>query len=138
MSHLKSEFTCNICQFILKDPVELPCTHSICSEHVRDFTAKNGRTECLNCAIDFDVPQNGFSPNLEAINYIVEENHLTEEAKSIKQATHDLIQQLEQLQADVHMKHKIMQATCFEHFYRNLQPNRHTMRKTKLIMLKRK
>ena len=64
MSFLKSEMTCNICKLILKNPVSLPCSSSICGDHMVDGTAKNRVITCLECEKDFDVPSRGFEANL--------------------------------------------------------------------------
>ena len=116
MSILKSDFICCICQMVLNDPVTLPCTSDICSEHLRDGTAKNGTIRCMKCEKDFDVPQRGFTPNLILSDLLASELHLSEEEKSIKRAIQDQILKLIQIQHDVKQTHIDMEITSFQHF----------------------
>ena len=88
---LKSEVTCNICKLVLKDPVTLPCSSSICVEHLRDGTTKDGIIKCLKCGKDFG---NGFLTNESLNNILAKEFHLTEEEKTIRLAIQDLTRQL--------------------------------------------
>ena len=91
MSLLKSEIICNICKLILKDPVSLPCSSDICSEHLRDGTVKNEVITCLKCEKDFDVSGRGFTPNLTMGNLLANESHLSKDKKTLKHSIQDLI-----------------------------------------------
>ena len=112
----KSDLICNICKFILKDPVTLPCSHAVCVEHLRDSTVKNDSIQCLKCEKDFDVPRNGFEANLTLANLLANKFHLNDEEKSIKCAIQDLIKQLEQLQGSVNLKRDEMELANCNHF----------------------
>ena len=114
---VRSEIVCNICKFILKDPVTLPCSSDICGKHLRDGTVKNGVITCEKCKKNFDVPRKGFAPNFELANLLANEFHLSNEEKTTKQVIQDLINQLEELQhLVITSKRPEMQLTTFEHF----------------------
>ena len=112
----KSELICDICKFILKDPVSLPCSHTVCFEHLRDGTVKNGSIRCLKCEKDFYVPRNGFEANSALANLLANESHLSDEEKSIKCAIQGLVKQLEQLQGSVNLKRDVMELANCNHF----------------------
>ena len=112
MSSKSFRYTCIICERFLKDPVMLPCSDSICGEHVIDGT---GSIKCLLCDKEFDVPQNGFTPDTDIAKELAEEYHLNDEHKTIKRAIQDLIQQLENLQTDAGEKERVMrESTSFD------------------------
>ena len=50
MNDLKSTLTCRYCSKIFKDPIELPCSHHLCKEHLSEKTvAKENRIKCGEC-----------------------------------------------------------------------------------------
>ncbi len=64
MNQLKSMLTCSTCSHIFKDPIELPCTHSICREHlIEDSVRKSNNIRCTECNQEFKVKDNEFKPN---------------------------------------------------------------------------
>ena len=91
-----SRYTCIICKRILKDPVILPCSDSICGEQVSDGI---GSIKCLLCYIE-----------------ISEDNHLNDEENKVEQSMQDLIQQLENLQTNADEKERVMrESTSFDY-----------------------
>ena len=114
---LKSELICCICKLVLsRKPISLPCSHAVCSEHLRDGTAKDGSIRCLECQQEFNVPSNGFPANKIVSNVLTNDLHLSDEEKTIKTAIQVLIQQLEQLQFDLKQKQSDLEQISFDHF----------------------
>jgi hypothetical protein len=59
MNKLKSTLTCSYCSKIFKDPIELPCKHNLCKEHLaEDSVVKQNRIECVECKQEFQVKNN--------------------------------------------------------------------------------
>ena len=113
---LKFSLVCSICKLVFKDPVSLPCSCAICSEHLRDDNAKNGLIKCMKCDQEFEISENGFTPSIIMANTLENELHLSEEEKTIKYTIHGLIMQLEQLKYDLEQKYSDIERASFEHF----------------------
>ena len=61
MNRWKSTLTCSYCTQILKDPIELPCSHNLCNEHlVEKGVVKQNKITCKECKKDFEVKDNEF------------------------------------------------------------------------------
>ena len=60
MNLLGESIKCKSCAEILKQPVILPCGHSICKSHEEN---QNRKVECIKCNESFEIPINGFAPN---------------------------------------------------------------------------
>ena len=68
MNRWKSTLTCSYCSKILKDPIELPCGHNLCKEHLADKdVTKENRIKCGECKSDFEVKDNDFKFSQKAI-----------------------------------------------------------------------
>ena len=61
MKRFKSSLACSYCSKIFKDPIELPCKHHLCKEHLteKDIVIEN-RIRCGECKQDFKVKDNDF------------------------------------------------------------------------------
>ena len=58
---LKLSLTCSNCSKMFKNPIELPCKHIMCEEHLIEKEAiKQNRIKCFNCKQEFDVKGNEF------------------------------------------------------------------------------
>ncbi|XP_049586448.1 uncharacterized protein [Syngnathus scovelli] len=60
-SHLEASLECPACLEIFKDPVMLPCTHSICKDCLQKWRKQNGGYSCPVCRTEFrsmDMPMN--------------------------------------------------------------------------------
>ena len=56
MNRLKSSLTCSYCSKIFKDPIELPCKHNLCIEHLTEKSVvKQNKIKCAECKQDFRV-----------------------------------------------------------------------------------
>ncbi len=64
MINLKSTLTCSYCSKILKDSLELPCSHHLCKGHLAEKNVvKLKRIKCLECKQEFQVKDNDFKTN---------------------------------------------------------------------------
>ena len=61
ISKVKLVLTCSNCSKIFKNPIELPCKHSIFDEHLIEMEAvKRNRIKCAKCKQEFQVKENEF------------------------------------------------------------------------------
>jgi hypothetical protein len=62
MNNLKATLTCSYCSKIFKDPIELPCKHILCKEHLTEKDiVKQNRIKCGECKQGFQVKDNDFN-----------------------------------------------------------------------------
>jgi len=61
MDRWKSSLTCSYCSKIFKDPIELPCKHAMCKEHLVEINiVKMNKIKCFECKKDFEVKDSDF------------------------------------------------------------------------------
>jgi hypothetical protein len=117
---LKSEkphLTCSYCSKIYKDPIDLPCGHSICREHLsqRDILKVN-KIKCKKCSDEFAVKENEFKSNQTLKKLIEDQTHLSEGEINLKQKLEDSIRKFFEFYEEfVHNKNKI-ESDVFDHF----------------------
>jgi hypothetical protein len=82
----KSQLTCSYCSKIFKDPILLPCEHSICRQHLSERSVvKENKLKCKQCKEEFGVKDIEFKSN-EALTKLIESQfHLSDEEISLKQ-----------------------------------------------------
>ena len=54
MIKLKSSLTCSYCSKIYKNPIELPCSHTLCKEHLAEKNVN--KIKCAECKQDKPYP----------------------------------------------------------------------------------
>ena len=108
----KEELVCNICQFIVHDPVTLPCHCVICGDHVREKTL----IQCETCGDEFNIPHNGFKANKLMQKILATDGHLSDEEKTLKQSIHEIHLLLERLQNEFVSKRAQIELVCSDHF----------------------
>ena len=92
MNRWKSSLTCSYCSKILKDPIELPCKHHLCNEHLTEKdVVKQNRIKCVECKQDFEVKDNEFKPIKILKKQLDELLFLSDEEVSIKKQIEDSI-----------------------------------------------
>ena len=117
---LKSEkphLTCSYCSKIYKDPIDLPCGHSICRERLsqRDILKVN-KIKCKKCSHEFAVKDNDFKSNKTLKKQVEDQTHLSEGEINLKQKLEDSIQNFFGFfDKFVHNKNKI-ESDVFDHF----------------------
>jgi len=63
-SKWKLSLTCSNCTKLFKNPIELPCKHNICEEHLMENEAvKQNTIKCVKCQEEFDIKGNDFKTN---------------------------------------------------------------------------
>ena len=91
MNRWKSNLTCSYCSKIFRDPIELPCGHNLCKEHL---TGKNeNRIKCAECKKDFEVKDNEFKSNNFAKKQLDDHVYLSDEEFALKKQIEDSIRQ---------------------------------------------
>jgi hypothetical protein len=117
MLTLKSQLTCSYCSKIFKDPIELPCEHSICRQHLseRDVVKEN-RIKCNECHQEFQIKDNDFK-SIQAFTKLIEtQSYLNEEEKSLKQDLEDSIRKFFEFYDDYEQNKTKLELDAFEHF----------------------
>ena len=61
------DIICDECKLILENPVTLPCSHTLCHQHLENF---NDNFTCSQCNDEHQIPKNGFAINKKMINII--------------------------------------------------------------------
>ena len=56
---LQTMFNCKVCQYLLRDPVSLPCGETVCKAHSEELC----KSKCDFCTLKHQLPKNGFSIN---------------------------------------------------------------------------
>ena len=84
---LKSDFQCAHCRKILKEPVTLPCGHTICDEHLdKSIDHEMKIVECVLCKREFNVNRYQFQPNEIVQQLLDKEIHLNDREKHLKKS----------------------------------------------------
>ncbi len=82
----KSNWACSYCSKIYKHPIILPCSHSICREHLLEKTVvKENKIICKGCNKEFGVKENAFESNYALAKLTESHTYLSDEEKSLKQ-----------------------------------------------------
>jgi WD40 repeat protein len=111
LSNIKTNFSCSLCNTILKDPVQLPCGISVCLEHIRNL--RENFLKCHSCNQDHVVPQKGFDTNVDLKKKIESDAHLSEAEKHCKNSIQEMFQKLFDLLEDTVLKFNEFE--CFNH-----------------------
>jgi hypothetical protein len=79
-----SEYICDFsgCKKYFKEPINLPCGHTVCKRHVNKLETK---FKCPKCDTEAILPEGGFKINLEMNEALKSNSHLTGLQKQIKQ-----------------------------------------------------
>ena len=104
MNQLKSMLTCSTCSHIFKDPIELPCTHSICREHlIEDSVRKSNKIRCAECNEEYKVKDNEFKSSHLVKRLLDNKCYLSEEEKSLKQKIEESIRNVHEMCDELEM-----------------------------------
>ena len=91
MNRKKSSLTCSYCWKIFKDPIELPCGHNLCKEHLVE--KGENKIKCIECKSEFKVRDNDFRLNNSVKKQLDDHVYLSDEEFSIKKQIEDSIRQ---------------------------------------------
>ena len=114
----KSQFTCSYCSKIYKDPIQLPCNHSICCQHLteRDVVKQN-KIKCKECKQDFQVKNNEFKSNNELKHSIESHSHLSDEEQRLKQELEQSIRQFFVFYDEFIQNRTKLASDVFDHYH---------------------
>jgi hypothetical protein len=117
MDKLKSTLTCSYCSKIYKDPIELPCKHNLCKEHLteKDVTKQN-RIKCAECKQDFVVKDNEFKTNYLYTKQLSEQAYLSYEEFTFKKKIQDSIRMIFQMYEEFTLNKTILDLDVHNHF----------------------
>ena len=79
-----SESICEFsgCKKYFKEPIDLPCDHFFCKQHVNKLEKT---FKCPKCDKDFIIPEGGFKINLKINETLKSNSHLTGQHKLVKE-----------------------------------------------------
>jgi hypothetical protein len=117
MNKLKSSLTCSYCSKIFKNPVELPCKHSVCKEHlIEKDVQKLNKIKCVECNQEFQVKDNEFK-SVEVLKKLFDDQlYLSDEEISLKQKIEDSIRNYYQLYEEYLLGKTSLDLNCHNHF----------------------
>jgi hypothetical protein len=117
MNKLKITLTCSYCSKIFKNPVELPCNHNVCKEHLIDKDVqKQNKIKCAECELEFQVKDNEFK-SFELFNKLLDDQlYLSDEEMSLKQKIEESIQNFFQLYEEFLLGKNSLDLNCHNHF----------------------
>jgi hypothetical protein len=117
MNRWKSSLTCSYCSKIFKDPIELPCKHHLCSQHLTEKdVVKENRIKCAKCKQDFEVKDNEFKSNEIIKEQIEQLVYLSDEEFSLKKKIEDSIRQFFQIYEQFTLDKTRIDLDVHEHF----------------------
>ena len=117
MTKLKSNLTCSNCLIIFKDPIELPCGHNLCRQHLAEKSVvKQNRINCGECKKDFEVKDNEFKSNILVKKQLDEFLYLSGEELSFKRQIEESIQAFFIMYEQFTLKKTTLGLDVHEHF----------------------
>jgi hypothetical protein len=117
MNRLKSSLTCSYCSQIFKDPIELPCKHRLCKQHlVENSVTKENRIKCIKCKQDFEIKGNDFK-TIEILKELLDQLlYLSDEEVSLKKQIEDSIRTFFQMYEEFCLNKTTLDLDVHNHF----------------------
>jgi hypothetical protein len=110
---LKQNLSCPQCTKIFRDPIVLPCGHTICKEHLHACT----KIDCFTCNREFiNLNENSFVTNFVVANLVKDENFLSQDEYDCKQSIIELFSKFEQCLDELSQAQSVFELEFFEHF----------------------
>jgi hypothetical protein len=114
MNNFKSTLTCSYCSRIFKDPIELPCSHHLCKEHLVE--KKENRIKCGECKQDFQVKDNEFKSNNFLKKLLDDHVYFSDKEVSLKKQIEDSIRTFFQMYEQFILNKTRIDLNVHEHF----------------------
>jgi DNA-directed RNA polymerase subunit M/transcription elongation factor TFIIS len=108
--------TCLYCSKILKDPVDLPCGDSICSEHLSEKDVKENKLKCTKCNLEFQLKDIQIKSNKVLKNLIEDQHYLSKEEIILKHELEQSIRKLFQFYDEINQNKTKPQLLVSDHF----------------------
>ena len=91
----KVDYVCSYCPKIFKNPIIIPCFHTICEHHLQETNfLKNKLIKCKICKLDIDLTTYTIKPNKHAKILLEQESYLSEVGKSSKNSLEEDLKKL--------------------------------------------
>ena len=117
MQKLKSNLTCSYCHKIYKNPIELPCEHNICGEHlIEKDVEKQSKIKCATCKEEFVAKGNEFKNNNHIQKQLDDQLHLSVEEISLKQKIEDSFKLFYQMYEEFSLSKNKLDLDFHNHF----------------------
>ncbi len=118
MAKRKSMCMCSFCSKILKDPIQLPCNDSICSEHLSDRdVVKRKKIKCNECQKEHLVRNKKNFKSSNSLKKLIESHcYLSEEETSLKLELEASIQKFFQFKHEFNQSKTKFESIVFTHF----------------------
>ena len=114
---LKHTLTCSNCSKIFRDPIELPCKHSICQEHLTEKEVLNqNKIRCSKCKEDFEVKGSEFK-SIELVKQMLENKiYFNEEEIRLKQKIEESIKHFYEMHDTFTLNRNQLDSDSHNHF----------------------
>jgi hypothetical protein len=94
----KSEFTCKLCNQILKEACHLPCKHmSICEQHLTPHPTASFK--CKQCNVKYQCVK--LEPDTLAREKLERDEHLSEDEKRVKNELNSILNDIERVRDEL-------------------------------------
>ena len=110
----RTKVTCKVCNKIFVEPVDLPCSNSICKSHLNQFK----KEYCIFCSTRHfnDEDNHDAKPNEDLSQTLAKNFHLTEQEKKIKEEIERIFLDTKFLTEILNFKETESEKYCFDHF----------------------
>jgi hypothetical protein len=117
MNKLKITCTCSYCSKIFKNPLELPCKHNVCKDHLTEKDVqKLNKIKCVECKQEYQVKDNEFK-SVEFLKKLFDDQlYLSDEETSLKQKIEESIRVFYQLYEEFLLEKTSLDLNCHNHF----------------------
>jgi hypothetical protein len=117
MNRWKSSLTCSFCSKIFQDPIELPCSHSLCKQHLAETNVlKQNKIKCIECKQDFQVKDSELKLNNFLKKLLDDHDYLSDEEFSLKKKIQDSIRQFFQMHEQFTLNRTRIDLDVHNHF----------------------
>jgi hypothetical protein len=113
----KSQFTCSYCSRIFHDPIELPCSHNLCRQHLTENNViKENKIKCVTCRVEFKVKGDDFKSNDFVKKQLEEHVYLSDEELLLKKTIEDSIRKFFEIYEEFCLNKTRIDLDVHEHF----------------------
>jgi len=112
---VKLSLTCSNCSKIFKNPIELPCEHLVCKEHLMEMVKQN-RIKCAECKQEFEVKGNELKSAEFVKKLINSQIYLSDEEIVLKKKIEDSIKFFFGIYELFTLNKNYLDSECQDHF----------------------
>ena len=111
-SNVRKNVTCIFCNRIFTDPIDLPCSNSICKKHLDDIN----ENKCIFCSQIHEITSGDTFPNERLSQTIASDLYLTEKQRLLKTEIEQLLSNTTSLFKKIQKKEAEIKKFCVNHF----------------------